>query len=128
MCFARRASAPQIISQGPSQEDIDRQNQALQVYQQQIAAQQKAMADQLQQQIDRANAEAQRQREQLAADQAATVARQQSTYTVTAAQSEPPAAAMTTTAAKPKEKPRAGLRIAPGSTPAGSGAGLNIGI
>lgn len=127
MCFSR-PQPPQIVYQGPSQEDIARQNESMQAYQAQLATQQKAMTDQLQLQIERANAEAQRQREELAAEQAATVARQQSTYTVTAAQSEPPAAAMTTTAAKPKEKPRTGLKIAPGSTPAGSGAGLNIGI
>lgn len=100
----------------------------MQTYQTQLEAQQQALVDQLQQQIDRANADAQRQREQLAADQASTAVRQQGSYAVYASQSDPPAAAMTTTAARPKDKPRSSLKIAPGSTPTGSGAGLNIGI
>lgn len=72
MCFSQPApQAPQIIYQGPSQSDLDRQAAALDTYRQQSAAQQKQFADALQAQIDQANKRAQEQSDQLAADRKA---------------------------------------------------------
>lgn len=131
MCFGgSRASSPQVVMQGPSQADIDRQNAAMDSYRQQAAEQQRLLTEQLQRQINDANAAMAKQKEQLAAEQAATAARaaqtQQGAYaTQTAAAT--PAAAQSTTAPAERRNPRTSLKIAPGSTAASAGAGLNIG-
>jgi len=131
MCFGSAPQAPQIVYQGPSAEDIERNRMALEQYRQQSTAQQEAFAQQLQQQIDRANAQMEEQRNRLAQEEQAAMAdmaaRQTATYAVTATQSEP-VAAQTTTTVKPKEKRRSGLKITPGATAASSGSGLNIGV
>ena len=131
MCFGSKPQAPQIVYQGPSQDDINRNATALETYRQQSATQQQLFATQLQQQIDRANADATEQRARLAREQEAAsaelAAQQTGAYAVTATESTP-VNAQVTTAAKPKEKPKTGLKIAPGSTAAAAGTGLNIGM
>lgn len=132
MCFGARPQAPQIVYQGPSEADIAANRAAMETYRQQSAAQQEQFAAQLQQQIDRANAQMEEQRSRLQSEEQAAMAemaaQQQGAYAATATQSEPVGAAMTTTAAKPKEKARSSLKISPGATAATSGAGLNIGV
>lgn len=131
MCGGRRPSPPQVVYQGPSQEDIDRHNAAMEAYRQQAAEQHRQLVAQLQKQIDDANAAMFNQQAQLA-EERATAARQaasmqQGSYAVQTTQATP-AATQTTAATKEKANPRTRLKIAPGATPAAAGAGLNIGV
>lgn len=131
MCIGSAPQAPQIVYQGPSQADIDRNNAALETYRQQSMAQQQQFATALQAQIDEANQLAADQRQRLEQEQQAAMsevaAQQQGAYSVTATESEPVNAQLTT-AAKPKEKRRSSLKIAPGATAASAGTGINIGV
>jgi hypothetical protein len=101
----------------------------METYRQQAAQQQKLLADQLQQQIDTANTRMAEQQTRLAEEQAmsARALTQQGAYAVQTTQ-ETPTAVQSTTAMKAKDKPRTGLKIAPGSTAASAGTGLNIGV
>lgn len=150
MCFGGSApKAPEIKYVGPSEDDIRRQEESLATFQQQIADQQAATAATIQAQIDDANkrtAEIQsRYDDELAAAAAETSAAEaaaaeaakaaeaaNATYTpvgaygVTASQSEA-TTAQTTTAIKPKKKPKSTLKISP-SAVAQAGSGLNIGV
>ncbi len=133
MCGGRRPQPPQIIYQGPSQADIDRQNTQVEAMRVQASAQQKQITDQLQKQIDEANTRLVEQKTRLAEEQAlatraASQAEQpQNPYSVQTSQ-EAPAVAKTTSTTKAKDKARTGLKIAPGSTPTSAGTGLNIGV
>lgn len=157
MCFGGSApKAPEIKYQGPSKDDIRRQEQELERFQQQIADQQASTAATIQRQIDQANQqtadlqtkfdeelsaleeqtagieEGATAAEQAAAAAEAAAAAAGGTYTpvgaygVTATQSEAPAA-QTTAAIKPKKKPKGTLKISPSAT-AQAGSGLNIGV
>jgi hypothetical protein len=132
MCFGSAPQPPQLVYQGPSEADIAANRAAMDRYSQQLSAQQEAFAKQLQTQIDEANARANEQRASLEAEQKAAsaeiAAMQTGTYAATATQSEAPAGAMTTTAAKPKEKSKTSLKIAPGATQSTAGSGINIGV
>lgn len=131
MCFGSAPQIPQIVYQGPSQADIDRNNAALETYRRQSMAQQEQFATALQEQINQANQQAADQRQRLEQEQQAAMsevaAQQQGAYSVTATESKP-VNAQVTTAAKPKEKMRSSLKIAPGSTAASAGTGINIGV
>lgn len=130
MCLG--AKAPNIIYQGPSQSDIDRNRASLDKYQSDMAAQQASFGTQLQQQIDASNKETealqQKYQNQAAAAAAASAAQQTTAYATTAAQTENPVNAQTTAAISKKRKPRQNLKIARNALPAQSGAGLNIGV
>jgi len=158
MCFGGGSApqAPQIKYEGPSKDDIRRQERELEQFQQQIADQQASTASSIQAQIDKANEDTAALQatfdEELAAleeqtagiEEGATAAEQAAaaaekaaqaaggTYTpvgaygVTATQSEAPAA-QTTTAVKAKKKPKGTLKISPSAT-AQAGSGLNIGV
>ncbi len=136
MCFGSRPEPPQVVYQGPSKEDIARQEAAMESYRQQAAQQQKLLADQLQQQIDEANSRLVEEKMRLSDEQALAARsadqsnRELGSYAVQASRESPPAAsaAKTTSAPKVKERPRTGLKIAPGATAASAGTGLNIGV
>ena len=68
MCLGSQPQAPRVVYQGPSEEDIARNERALENYQAQIAEQQSAFQTQLQQQIDDANATTAALQDQYAAD------------------------------------------------------------
>jgi hypothetical protein len=130
MCFGG-TKAPQIVYSGPSAADIEAQNQQLQQYTQQSAAQQEQFAASLRQQIDQTNTQAEQQRQQLererqsaAADMAA---QQQAGYSVTTAEADP-VLAQTTQSFAPKKKPQSSLKISAGSVESTAGSGLNIGV
>jgi sRNA-binding protein len=133
MC-AGRARAPQIVYQGPSQTQIDAQNQQMEMARRQAEEANQRMQSQLDQQIAAANAETERVRASLAeqttamATEAAAVVAQAAPY-ATGTTYEAPAAgsALTTEPMKPKKKAAAGLTIAPAGVTAAPGAGLNIG-
>ena len=130
MCFG--AKEPEIVYQGPSQADIDRNRASLNKYQSDIAQQQATFEAQLQEQIDAANKETaaleKKFQNQAAAAAAASAAQQTASYATTATQTETPANAQTTAAIAKKRKPRQTLKIARNALPAQSGAGLNIGV
>lgn len=130
MCFAK-PSAPKAVYSGPSQEDIARQQQQLQLYMQQSATQQEQFAAQLQQQIEQANVAAAQQRRQMELERqmamANTTAQQQAAYSVTTTQSEP-TGAQTTAPIETKKKPINSLQITPGTLAATAGTGINIGV
>jgi septal ring factor EnvC (AmiA/AmiB activator) len=132
MCGGR-PSAPEIVYQGPSQEEIAAEKQAMELLRQQQEQSNIRLQSQLDAQIASTNAAITKQREELAAQQAAAAAegaaRQATTYsTATTAQTGAPETAMTTQPIQAKKKAASGLKIAPGGTVAGAGAGLNIGI
>lgn len=145
MCFGGGPKAPEIKYEGPSEEDIRRNEEQLAQYQQQMSQQQTAFQEQLQAQIDAANTEysaleqqlsdaqaAQEQAKQkaaadLAAAAASGVAQQGNAGLVTVQQSEP-TNAQETKAIKDKKKPNSSLKIASNAIEATAGTGLNIGV
>jgi len=142
MCFGSQPQAPEIRYVGPSQEDINANNAALEKYRAESLTQQKSFAEALQKQIDQANAQAAEQRKRLE-DEKATAAKdleaqrsgaaaemaaqQKAAYAVTTTMTEP-VNAQVTQAPKPKDKTKGTLKIAPGATAMTPGAGLNIGV
>jgi hypothetical protein len=65
---------------------------------------------------------------QRAGANAEMAAQQQTAYGIATTSVTEPTTALTTTAAKPKEKTKGGLKITPGATAAKAGSGLNIGF
>jgi hypothetical protein len=132
MCFFSAPQQPNIVYQGPSEEDIQRNQASLDSYKKQVGEQQSAFQAQLQQQIEAANAETAKLQKQYqddaAAASAAAAAQQTGAYAATASQSAPPATAQTTAATVKKEKPKANLKISLAGTPSSAGSGLNIGV
>jgi hypothetical protein len=74
MCFGSRPSPPQVVYQGPSEEEMAADRAAIESYRQASLQQQQQFADQLQQQIDRANAQMEEQRGRLQSEQQAAMA------------------------------------------------------
>ena len=142
MCGGK-PQAPQVVYQGPSQEQLDAQQAQLATYQAQANEQQETFKTQLQAQIDAANTETASIRtryekeltarnEEAAARKAAeaqSAAQQMGAYAVTATSSnETPTGAQTTAAVAKKNKPGKGLKINAGGLSAAAGTGLNIGV
>ena len=128
MCFGS-PKAPNIVYQGPSEEEIAANQASLDAFQQQMQTQQQAFQTQLQSQIDAANAQTAQLQEQLGNEQAAAAAAQQaSTYATTVQQSEAPESAQTTAARPKKKQPVKTLKINKSLMAASEGAGLNIGV
>lgn len=146
MCGGR-PQAPQVVYQGPSQEQLAAQQASLDQYRTQMNDQQTAFKTQLQAQIDAANAETSsirsRYEKELAAStrsssptaaapstaNAQAETQQMGVYAVTATTSDAaPTGAQTTAAVTKKDKSKKSLRISTGGTPADAGAGLNIGV
>lgn len=129
MCSSR-PQAPEVIYQGPSQEEIDAQNQQLELARQQMEEANQRIQSQLDMQISTANADRERFRASLAEQTAAKAAEAipaQTYATTTTAAAPPTGTAMTTEPIKPKKKAAAGLTITPAGVAAAAGAGLNIG-
>ena len=128
MCFG--AKAPNIVYQGPSQEDIDANQASLDAFQQQISEQQAQFQTQLQQQIDQANQDTADLQERLAneatAAAAAAAAQQTAAYATTVQETEMPEGAQTTAARTKKKTGTKTLKIGKAAAPASAGAGLNI--
>ena len=128
MCIRDR---PNIVYQGPSEEDIAANQASLDAFKEQMTTQQETFQTQLQAQIDAANAQSASLKEQLANDQsaaaAAIAAQQTSTYATTTQQADVPTNAQTTAAKPKKKKPTSTLKINRSLMAASEGAGLNIG-
>ena len=131
MCFGS-PKAPNIVYQGPSEEEIAANQASLDAFQQQMTTQQETFQAQLQSQIDAANAQTAQLQEQLGNEQAAAAAaaaaQQASTYATTTQQAEMPKNAQTTAAKPKKDKPVKTLKINKSLMAASEGAGLNIGV
>ena len=130
MCLGQQPQAPEVVYQGPSDADIQRNQQALATYEQQIADQQTSFQTQLQEQIDAAKAETEKLKSDFAAETAAASqsAAAQTAYTVTTKQTEIPEGAQTTAAVIKKKKPKANLKISTAGTANAAGSGINLGI
>ena len=130
MCLGQQPQAPEVVYQGPSDADIQRNQQALATYEQQIADQQTSFQTQLQEQIDAAKAETEKLKSDFAAETAAAsqAAAAQTAYTVTTKQTEIPEGAQTTAAVIKKKKPKANLKISTAGTANAAGSGINLGI
>ena len=131
MCFGA-PKAPEIVYQGPSQEDIDANNAALEKFKTDTEASNQAFMTQMQTQIDAANAEMATLEEKFAneqaAAQAAASAMQTEAYATTASMTEIPEGAQTTEKIKKKKPLQTTLRIARNALPSSGGTGLNIGV
>jgi len=131
MCFGGGPQAPQVVYQGPSQEEIARNQASLDTYKAQMQQQQGDFSKQLQAQIDAANAETASLRskyDQESAAAAASAASQQTGAYASTTQTVAPTNAATTATALKKEKPKSSLKISTAGTPATAGTGLNIGV
>mgnify|MGYP001807554797 CR=1 FL=1 len=128
MCFG--AKAPNIVYQGPSQEDIDANKASLDAFQQQISDQQGQFQSQLQAQIDQANQDTEDLQARLASEAtaaaAASAAQQNTAYATTVQETAMPEGAQTTAARTKKKTGTKTLKIGKSAAPAAAGAGLNI--
>ncbi|BAQ94377.1 hypothetical protein HOQ49_gp40 [uncultured phage_MedDCM-OCT-S37-C6] len=131
MCFGA-PKAPEIVYQGPSQDDIDANNAALEKFRTDTETSNQAFMTQMQTQIDTANAEMAALEEKFAneqaAAQAAAAAMQTEAYATTASMTEIPEGAQTTETIKKKKLPKSTLKIARNALPSSGGTGLNIGV
>lgn len=131
MCFGA-PKAPEIVYKGPSQEEIDANNTALDQFKADSEASNQAFMDQMQTQIDAANQEMEQLQSKFEAEQsaaaAAASAMQTEAYATTASMTEIPEGAQTTETIKKKKLPKSTLKIARNALPSSGGTGLNIGV
>ena len=131
MCFGA-PKAPEIVYKGPSQEEIDANNAALDQFKADSEASNQAFMDQMQTQIDAANQEMEQLQQKFEAEQtaaqAAASAMQTEAYATTASMTEIPEGAQTTETIKKKKLPKSTLKIARNALPSSGGTGLNIGV
>jgi hypothetical protein len=133
MCFFSAPKAPQIVYQGPSQEDIAANQSRLDSYKQMMTTQQDSFAKQLQAQIDAASSKTESTKKELesllAQNSAAASNQQTTTYAVATSATGDPEGAQTASGFEQKQKPKTSLKITPGgATAASAGTGLNIGV
>ena len=145
--------APEVKYIGPSEDDIARQQQGLQDYQNQISEQQTTFETRLSEQIATANQQTEDLRTQfesdlvteqqasaasqsaaskdaagqVAAASSASNAQQVGAYSVSTQESEA-LAPQTTAAVTEKKKPKKNLKISTAGTASTAGSGLNIGV
>ena len=131
MCFGA-PKAPEIVYKGPSQEEIDANNQALEDFRTETEKSNQAFMDNMQVQIDKANEEMEQLQQKFEAEQtaaqAAAAAMQTEAYATTASMTEIPEGAQTTETIKKKKLPKSTLKIARNALPSSGGTGLNIGV
>ena len=133
MCFGGGVKTPNIIYQGPSDEDLAANQKALDDYEARITQQQTDFDTQLQAQIDAANAETAALKDRLAkesaAAQAAIAAQQTGAYAASAQMTEGEVEGSQTTAAvTKKKKEKSNLKINRAGLVASAGAGTNYGV
>ena len=130
-----KPKAPEIKYVGPSQEDLDANQQKIDDYIAASTATNEAFQASLQTSIDNANAAAQTMADELAADRAAAAAAladmpiNNPTYSVTTTQSDPVNAQATESIKKKKKDDNKGtLKVAQGGTANTAGSTLNLGV
>ena len=133
MCFGGGVKTPNIVYQGPSDEDLAANELALKEYETRITEQQTQFDEQLQAQIDAANLETASLKDRLAKDsaaaQAAIAAQQTGAYAASAQVTDGDVEGSQTTAAvTKKKKEKSNLKINRAGLVASAGAGTNYGV
>lgn len=132
MCLFGSPKAPNIVYQGPSEEDIAANQAQLEAFQTASLKQQKDFASALQVQIDEANAKADQTRQRIEDERAASMAelgaQQTSAYAINTKDITPENAKVTKPIKKKKEERKSTLKISTGSVAQKAGTGLNVGI
>jgi hypothetical protein len=132
MCFFDSPKAPNIVYQGPSEEDIAANQAQLEAFQTASLKQQEDFASALQVQIDEANARADQTRQRIEDERAASMAelgaQQTSAYAVNTKDITPENAKVTKPIKKKKDERKSTLKISTGSVAQKAGTGLNVGV
>ena len=132
MCFGGSPKAPNIVYQGPSEEDIAANKAQLDAFEAQSLRQQEDFASALQVQIDEANAKAEETRQRIEDERAASMAnlgaQQTSAYAISTQDIAPEDAKVTKPIKKKKDERKSSLKISTGSVAQKAGTGLNVGV
>ena len=132
MCFGGSPKAPNIVYQGPSEEDIAANKAQLDAFEAASLRQQEDFASALQVQIDEANAKAEQTRQRIedqrASSMAALGAQQTSAYAINTKDITPEDAKVTKPIKKKKDERKSTLKISTGSVAQKAGTGLNVGV
>ena len=133
MCFFGSPEAPQIVYQGPSEEDIAANKAQLDAFEAASLKQQEDFASALQVQIDEANAKAEETRQRIESERAAAMAnlgaQQTSAYAINTKDITPENPKITEPVKrKKKDERKTNLKISTGSVAQKTGTGLNVGI
>jgi hypothetical protein len=132
MCFFDSPKAPNIVYQGPSEEDIAANQAQLEAFQTASLKQQEDFASALQVQIDEANARADQTRQRIEDERAASMAelgaQQTSAYAINTKDITPENAKVTKPIKKKKDERKSTLKISTGSVAQKAGTGLNVGV
>ena len=132
MCFFGSPEAPDIVYQGPSEEDIAANKAQLEAFQTASLKQQSDFASALQVQIDEANRKADETRDRIETERAASMAnlgaQQTSAYAINTKDIKPEEAKVTKAIKKKKDERKSTLKISTGSVAQKAGTGLNVGV
>ena len=132
MCFFDSPKAPDIVYQGPSEEDIAANKAQLEAFQAASLKQQEDFASALQVQIDEANTKAEQTRQRIEDERAASLAnigaQQTSAYAINTKDIKPENAKVTKPIKKKKDERKSTLKISTGSVAQKAGTGLNVGV
>jgi len=132
MCFGGSPKAPNIVYQGPSEEDIAANKAQLEAFEAASLKQQEDFASALQVQIDEANMKAEQTRQRIEDERAASMAnlgaQQTSAYAINTKEITPEDAKVTKPIKKKKDERKSTLKISTGSIAQKAGTGLNVGV
>ena len=132
MCFGGSPKAPNIVYQGPSEDDIAANKAQLDAFEAASLRQQENFASALQVQIDEANAKAEETRQRIEDERAASMAnlgaQQTSAYAINTKDITPEDAKVTKPIKKKKDERKSTLKISTGSVAQKAGTGLNVGV
>tara|TARA_Y100001951_G_scaffold1090_1_gene714 strand:+ start:1089 stop:1487 length:399 start_codon:yes stop_codon:yes gene_type:complete len=132
MCFFDSPKAPDIVYQGPSEEDIAANKAQLEAFEAASLKQQEDFASALQVQIDEANTKAEQTRQRIEDERAASLAnigaQQTSAYAINTKDIKPENAKVTKPIKKKKDDRKSTLKISTGSVAQKAGTGLNVGV
>ena len=132
MCFGGSPQAPNIVYQGPSEDDIAANKAQLDAFEAASLRQQEDFASALQVQIDEANAKAEQTRQRIEDERAASLAnigaQQTSAYAINTKDIKPENAKVTKPIKKKKDDRKSTLKISTGSVAQKAGTGLNVGV
>ena len=132
MCFGGSPQAPNIVYQGPSEDDIAANKAQLDAFEAASLRQQEDFASALQVQIDEANTKAEQTRQRIEDERAASLAnigaQQTSAYAINTKDITPENAKVTKPIKKKKDDRKSTLKISTGSVAQKAGTGLNVGV
>ena len=132
MCFFDSPKAPDIVYQGPSEEDIAANKAQLEAFQTASLNQQNDFANALQVQIDEATRKADETRQRIESERAASMAnlgaQQTSAYAINTEVIKPEEAKVTKAIKRKKDDRKSTLKVSTGSVAQKAGTGLNVGV